>query len=153
MSGFEAIAAIATVASLGISVAGSIFGGQKEKEADYATAHTLEGMGRDEFAASQREAEEKKLQGKLIESRIQAVAAASGGGAGADSPTIMKLLTETGERNRYAVQSTLYAGARQRQNYMESAAAKRRSGDASLLGSFFTGFGTLAGGIGSLDFG
>lgn len=151
MSGLPLIAAVAVGATLigtGISAYGRYAQGQAEKESDYATAHDYESIGRQEFAAAQRDALEAKLQGQLVESRQQAVAAASGGGSGEDAPTIIRLMTETGARTQYAVDTAIYRGTATRDRYYAAAREKRATGDSSLLGGQLGAAGTLFGGIG-----
>lgn len=148
MAQLGTVAAIAGIAAAGISIAGTLYGGQKDKEAAYALAKQEEARGDAEFASSQRDAQERELEAKLILSRQQATAAASGAGAGNDAPTIVQILQKTYERAAYGTSSVLYTGKQARQAYYDSAAARRRSGDATALGSYFRAAGTLAGGIG-----
>jgi hypothetical protein len=149
MAEIATVAAIASIAATGISVASNLYAGQKQQDAAYALALQEEARGDAEFAASQRAAEERKLEAKLIMSRQQAVAAASGGGADEDAPTIVKIMSDTVKRAEYGRESELYRGAATRKNYYESAAARRRGGDNSFLGSIFSAGGSLASGIGS----
>lgn len=152
MSGLEpiiAIAAIGTMVAAGVSAAGSIYGGQQKQEANYAAGMQEEAQGRAEFAASQQESFERRLEGQLIMSRQQAAAAASGGGAGSDAPTIVKLLTETGERAQLGEASVRYGGEIRRDALYNSASARRKTGDSSFLGGILDGIGTLAGGVGN----
>lgn len=143
-----AVAAIGTVASAGISAAGSIYAGQKSQEAAYLAARQAEEQGREEFAASQREAFERSLEAKLTMSRQQAIAAASGGGSGADAPSIVRLQERTAERGQYGEDSARYGGESRRRSSFREAEARRRTGDNNFVGSLFTAGGTLAGGIG-----
>lgn len=150
MAALPAIAAVATIVGTAVTVGATIFGGKKEQEADYAEAALLEVRGREEFAAAQREALQRRREGKLLESRQQAVAAASGAGAGADDPTIVKLMTETGELTEYAASTIMYGGLSRRDAYYQTAGARRRGGDATLLGSIIGGVGRGIGGISAL---
>lgn len=151
LSTIASVAAIgATVIGTGIQVAGSIYAGKQAKEAAYKQALLEEGAGRAEFAASQRDALERKLEGELTMSRQQAVAAASGGGAGADAPTIVKIMSDTAARSDYARRSVLYGGEERRSTLYKSAEARRKTGQNSFLGSLFTAGGQLASGIGSV---
>ncbi len=146
MSGIETLAVMGIVAA-GASAAASVYSGYETKRANDAAAARDVTAGQAEFAASQREAEQRKLEGQLISSRQQALAAASGAGAGADAPTIVRLMTETSKRSRYGEESTLYGGRARRQGYIDSAQAKRDTGNASFLGSILTGVGRLAEGF------
>jgi hypothetical protein len=115
------------------------------READVDTL-----AGKNAFAASQREAEQRQLEGKLIMSKAQAYAAASGGGAGADDPTIAKILTDTGDQAQYGADSVMYQGASQQSDYLASASAKRQTGQNVYFGSILRGVGTLASAAGGL---
>jgi hypothetical protein len=143
MSGIETIALASVVAAgAGLASAGAtIYAGQQQKKAANEAAKRDETAGQAEFAAAQREAEERKLEGELVLSRQQAAAAASGGGAGSDAPTIVRLMTETAKRARYGVESTLYGGEQRRRTYLDSAAARRATGQANFMGSILTGIG------------
>lgn len=148
MAALPAIALGLTAASAVIGAGAAIYGGIQANKAAQIEGKRLERQGKDEFAAAQREALEARLQGKLLQSRQQAVAAASGGGAGLDAPSIVKLMSETGERTDYAAAVAMAQG-RQRQSYYNDAAASTRAGGGnSLVGSFLSAAGTLAGGIG-----
>jgi hypothetical protein len=144
------LAAAAPVIMAGAAVVGAgaaIYGAVQADKSAKQTAKQQEAMGRERFAASQRDALEARLQGRLAQSRQQAIAAASGGGAGLDAPSIVKLMTETGERSEYAAQVALYSGHSQKDYYYDAAAATRAGGRASLLGGVLRAAGTLAGGL------
>lgn len=143
MSGFETLA-IAGLLAGAASAGATIYAGNETRRASELAARRAETAGQAEFAASQREAEERRLEGALIESQQQAAAAASGGGAGADAPTIVKIMTETRKRSEYGVATTMAAGRNRRQGYLDRAEATRASGNASFLGSILTGIGQFA---------
>jgi hypothetical protein len=148
MTGLEAIALGLTAASAVVGAGAAVYGGIKANEAAEIEGKALERAGKDEFAAAQREALEARLQGRLVQSRQQAVAAASGGGAGLDAPSIVKLMSETGERTDYAAAVAMAQGRMRQSHYNQSAESVRRGGQASLVGSFLSAAGTLAGGLG-----
>lgn len=148
MAALPAIAIGLAVAGTVVSAGASIYGGIKANEAAQLEGKQLIRQGKEEFAAAQRDALEARLQGKLLQSRQQAVAAASGGGAGTDAPSIMKLMTETGERTDYAAQVAMYQGESKRRYYTDAASAARTGGQNSLIGSVLKAVGTLAGGLG-----
>lgn len=147
MSGFETLIAIGSIAAAGASAAASIYAGSETKRANDEGAKRDITAGKAEFAASQREAEQRKLEGQLIMSRQQAAAASSGAGAGGDAPTIVRLMTETAKRAQYGSESVLFGGRQRQQGYIDSADAKRQTGNASFLGSILTGVGQFAEGI------
>jgi hypothetical protein len=145
------LATIAPILTLGAAVVGagvSIYAATKKNENAQREAPQLESIGRDEFAAAQREALEARLQGKLVQSRQQAVAAASGGGGGWDAPTIVKLMSDTGEQTDYAAKVASYGGIQRRENLYRQADSVRRGGQSSLLGGYLSAAGTLLGGVG-----
>lgn len=132
-----------------VTAGGKVYEGQQAKDAAYTAAAQEEALGKNEFAASQRDAREQALQGELVMSRQQAAAAASGGGAGADDPTIIRLMTETGKRSEYAQEVTRYGGLQRRTALFDSAAARRKTGDSSYIGGVLGALGSIAGGVGT----
>jgi len=138
MSGLELVAAA-------IGAAGSIASGIAQKNAADYQAQQQEAQGKEEFAASQRDAVAKRREAQLLQSRQQALAAASG--ANATDPTIVRLMTTTAGQGEYNAQTALYTGEQRKIGLFDAAKATRMSGNASLLGSFFEGAGTLAKGV------
>lgn len=138
MSGLELVAAA-------IGAAGSIATGIAQKNAADYQAQQQEMQGKEDFAASQRDAEAKRKESTLLQSRQQALAASSG--AGATDPTIVRLMSTTAGQGEYNAQTALYAGDQQKRGLFDAAKATRMSGNASLLGSFIQGAGTLTKGV------
>jgi hypothetical protein len=138
LSGLELVAAA-------IGAAGSIASGIAQKNAADYQAEQQEAQGKEEFAASQRDADAKRREARIVQSRQQAVAAASGAGAG--DPTIIRLMTQTAGQGEYNAQTALYTGEQRKRGLFDAAKATRLSGRASLLGSFIEGAGTLTKGI------
>lgn len=141
MSGLEFIGPL-------IAAAGSIAGGVAANNNAKFEAQQMEMRAKEETAASQRDAIAKRREGSLINSRAQAVAAASGAGAGTDAPTIVKLMSQTSGEAEYNAQSSLYGGKSRSAGLMDSAKGRRAEGKATLLGSVFSGFGQAAKGFG-----
>jgi hypothetical protein len=140
------LAALALV-SAAIGAVGSIASGVAQKNAADYQAKQQEMQGNEDFAASQRDAEAKRRESKIVQSRQQALAAASG--AGATDPTIVRLMTQTAGQGEYNAQTALYSGEQQKRGLYDAAKATRMSGNASLLGSFISGAGTLVKGVSS----
>lgn len=143
-----AIAAGAAIAGAGVSAVGQISSANQNREIAEQQARQEEAQGRDEFAASQREMIERKLAGKLAMSRMQAIAAASGGGAGSDAPTIVRLMEKSAERDAYGRGTAVYSGMRLRDALNSSAGARRRTAQNNFTGSLYSATGTVLGGIG-----
>jgi hypothetical protein len=149
MATLATIATVATGVAAVVGAGASVYGGFLARQEAEERAHEYEKMGKQEFAAAQADAVERRLQGQLILSRQQAAAAASGGGAGADAPTIVRLMSETAKRIDYGAQSDMYGGYSRRSTYFTSAANSRRSGANALIGGILDGVGNLLGGAGA----
>lgn len=148
MAALGTIATIATLAGTAITAGATIYSGMESQKAAEIAARQERLAGKNEFAAAQREADERRLEGQLIMSRQQAYAAASGGGAGQDAPTITKILTDTGARAEYGAQSVMYGGESRRDDYFRSASAREATGRYNFFGSIIRGIGIGAGGVG-----
>jgi hypothetical protein len=157
MAALATIGSILTIGSAVVGAGASIYSAYNSFEQGKAMqaeaerqALVDEQSGKSEYAASQREAELRRLEGKLIMSRQQAYAAASGAGSGADDPTIMTLMSETGSNAELGARVALYQGASREADYFNSAQARRISGRNNFVGKMLEGFGSLAGGVGRL---
>lgn len=148
MASFATIATIATVGSAIVGAGAAVYSGYQQQQAAQQTAKTLANQGKADFASAQRDALQKELETKYVLSAQQATAAASGGGAGADAPTIVRMMTETAKRGTLAGENAVYTGAQQRSNYFGAADAAKESGAASFLGGLAGGLGRLIGGAG-----
>lgn len=142
MSGFELIGAL-------VSAVGTIAGGVAEKRNADFEAQQMEMKAKEETAAAQRDAVQKRREGILVNSRAQALAAASGAGAGDDAPTIVKLMSQTSGEADYNARSSLYGGFSRSSGLMDSAKGRRASGKAALAGSIFGGLGQAASAFGT----
>jgi hypothetical protein len=130
-----------------VSGVGTVAAGVAENNAAKFEAAQMDQKAKEEVAAAQRDAMQKRREGALINSRAQAIAAASGGGAGTDAPTIVKLMGQTAGEADYNAQTAMYGGYSRAAGLRDSAKARRASGNASLLGSVLGGFGQTAGGL------
>lgn len=146
MSGFELIPALQTAGTF-LSGAATVGTGIAANNAARFEAQQLDRKAKEEFAASQREAAAKRREGALLNSRAQAVAAASGAGAGEDAPTIVKIMSDIAGESEYNAQAELYGGRARAAGLRTQAKSRRASGQASLLGSAFGGIGQIASGL------
>lgn len=137
------MASLALIGSF-VSAFGTVASGVAANRAAQQDALNMDAQGKEEFAASQREAAAKRREGDLVNSRAQALAAASGAGAGTDAPTIVKLMSQTAGESEFNAQTALYSGRSRQLGLKQGAMARRAEGKASLLGSVISGFGTLA---------
>lgn len=136
-SSFGGLSGIGT----GLSAAGTIYSGVQANAAAKAEAKQMKAKGDEEFAISQREAMRSKREKELAQSRVRAVAAASGGGAGDDSITsIMEGIEEQGTYNSLV---DLYQGRSARGKMYASAASRKAEGRNALTGSFLKAGSTI----------
>lgn len=140
------MAALAAIGTL-VSAVGTVAGGVAAKKDSDFQATQLDAKAKEEMASSQREAAQSKEQATLANSRAQALAASSGGGAGTDAPTIVKLMSDTAGQGQLNADTQLYTGYSRAAGLTDQAAAARRTGKASLLGGILGGFGQAASGI------
>ena len=154
------LAGIATVVStLGtiVGAAGAIAQGQNAKAQAEYQAKLQEIKGTEDQAAQQRKALDKQHQGMLIQSKLQAGAAASG--AGASDPTIINLSEDVAGRTAYEAGLLNWSGLAAKDNALNTATAYKAAGDAAeqqgnltALGGLFKAGGTLIGGSSSSMF-
>ena len=145
MAGISAI--IGLVGTL-VSAAGTIAMGQAEKEqADYE-AKQLDLKAQEEQAASQREAFEADKEKRLVTSRQQALASASG--LGAADPTIVDLTSGTEAYGTYRTRMIRYGGEERATGLRAQAEGRRISGQAAAQGAMYSALGTVIGGFGSM---
>lgn len=93
-------------------------------------------------ATSEREAQNIQLSGKLIQSRQQAVAAASG--AGATDPTVLAVQGETARETMYNTLSKIWEGQTEAQNLRYAGQVARYQGKQQLMASGFDALSSLA---------
>ena len=163
------------VGSTLFTIMGQIAQGQAQKAAGEAQAVALrhraalaeraaeakEQKAGQERAVSQREAIEQRRRGGLVESRVQAISAASG--AGALDPTIVGILGDIGRETDIRAETALFEGEEAARGLEFGAAIDRagghgdifaaeaavRAGRAARNRSFLTAGGTLFGGVSS----
>lgn len=117
------LAIAAMVAGTVLSAGGAYAQGvQADKAAKYEANQMAVNAGQ-ERAMAQRRSIESRRQARLAESRLQAVAGASG--AGAVDPTTVRLAQDIGAEGEYNALSDLYTGEEQARQ-LEGAAGLRR---------------------------
>lgn len=139
--------ALSLIGSL-LGAAGTVAAGAAEKQNQNYMAKQEDMKAKEEMASSQREAQQNRNEADLANSRAQALAASSGGGAGMDAPTIVKLMGDTAGQGELNARTTLYGGMERAAGLRDSAKGRRAAGKASFLGSVMSGFGQAASGIG-----
>jgi homoserine kinase len=152
---------VAGLAGSIVSAGSSILGGMQENNSAKAQANAAdmeaEQMAQNagqQRAEAQQEAIAKRREARLAQSRNQAVAAASGGGA--DDPGVLDINSDIAGEGEFNALTALYQGeARARGMEGDSAAKKyeakslRRAGSAARTGSFIGAGASLLSGAGS----
>jgi hypothetical protein len=152
---------VATVAGGALQAAGTIMGGnaaaaagKSQRDAAYFKAAQEEQAAQESRAAAQRTALEKDRQARLLQSTLQANAAASGGGAA--DPTVIGLAQDIAGRGEYQSLMDMYTGENRARGLEDQAMGSRMTGDAAQAegeakrtASYFSAAGTLIGSAGS----
>lgn len=94
-------------------------------------------------AVAQREAAEEVRQSELVQSRILAVAAASGGGA--SDPTVMRLIGKQAGEGAYRAALAIYKGDDRAQQLELAAKAKRYEGEMAARAGMTKAITSVAG--------
>jgi hypothetical protein len=149
MSGLETLALVAGLGGSAVSAVGQIQQGKAANAAAEQDALNAEAASREERAASQRDAIDKRKEAQIVMSRQQALAAASGAGAGADAPTIVRLMSDTASQGELNAQTAMFGGESRAQGFLQTAKSRRAEGKASLLGSQIGAFGAVLSGLSS----
>lgn len=142
------IALVATAASTVLSAGGAYAQGvQAKRSADYEANHMQVNAGQ-ERAMAQRKAIEDRRAGRLAESRLQATAAASGGGA--SDPTVVNLAQDIGAESEYNALASLYEGEEQARSLEGAASLRRYEGKMAKKAGTLKAISTVIGGAGSM---
>jgi len=152
------LGALGAAASAAGTIAGgnaALAAGQQAKAAAEFKAKQEEQAANEARAVSQRGALEKRREGTLLNSKLQARAAASGGGA--DDPTVVNLGGNIAGRSEYDALFEMYKGENRARGLEDTAVATRMAGDAALAegemkksASWYSAGGTIIGGMGSM---
>lgn len=148
MTGLETVLGIAGTI---VSAVGSIAAGQAQADAANAQAAAQERRAGEERAAAQRQAAAKAKEARLVMSRQQALAAASGGGAG--DPTVMNLMGQVAATGDFNARSALYEGEARGRGLEDQAAIERMQAKQAKLAGFINAGSTILGGLSSVDWG
>ncbi len=152
---------VATVASGAMQAAGTLMGGsaaadagQRQKDSQYFKAAQEEQAAQESRAGAQRVALDKDREGRLLLSKLQANAAASGGGA--SDPGISTLAGGIAGRSEFESLLEMYKGENRARGLEDTAIGSRLSGDAAKAegeakqrASYLSAAGTIIGSGGS----
>lgn len=150
-----------TVAGGALSAGGTIMGGnaaaaagESSRNESYFKAAQEDQAAQESRAASQRDSLEKGRQTQLVLSKLQAEAAAGGGGA--DDPGVLNLAGDIAGRGEYESLMDMFKGENRARGLQDEAVGSRMSGDAALAegkakqnASYMSAAGTIIGTAGS----
>jgi hypothetical protein len=148
MSGLETLALIAGGLGTAVSTAGTLAAGQAASDQADWQARQLERKAMEERAAGQRSAFQERKQAERVQSRLQAVSAASGGGT--TDPTIVGLAEDIAGTGEEQALLQFALGENRARGAEDQAAAARAKGQAAQSGAFMSAIGGVIGGAPSL---
>lgn len=152
-----ATAAGGVVSAMGTIAAGDAAAdaGRRSQQAQEFRAKQEDMAANESRAAAQRAALEKQREGVLLGSKLQARAAAQGGGA--DDPTIVTLGEDIAGRSEYAALTDIYKGENRARGLEDQAIGDRYTGqslvaegEAKQRASKLSALGTIIGAAGSM---
>jgi len=142
LAGLTPLLKAASIASTAVSTIGAIQSGNAQQAAMEHNAALQEQNGNQAFARSQRAAEEERRQARLMQSRAQAVGAASGGGRD------YEIEADIEEEGELRALTRLYEGREAQRSGQQQAAASRFEGAQMARAARFRGAGSaISGGL------
>lgn len=142
------LATVATIASAGLSALGAIQAGNAQNDAAKFQAAQMEQQAGQERASAQRAMIEQRRKERFAQSRLQAVAAASG--AGATDPTVLDLSGDIAQEGEYRALTALFEGEERARGLQMGASAKRYEGAAAKQAGYIGAATTMLGAGSSL---
>lgn len=137
-----------TVASSAMGAGANIGAGLSSRNAANYQAEQLDQAAGQQRAASQRAAYDETRRSTLLQSRAQAVAAASGGGA--SDPTVVDLVSRIAGEGSYRSQLALYQGSEAARALEGRADAARFQGKQAARAGYIGAFSSVLKGASSL---
>jgi hypothetical protein len=130
-----------------VAAAGTLLQGASQKGQAKSEALQLEQQAGQDRASSQRAAGEQRRSARYLQSRVQALAAASG--AGASDPTVVNLIGDIAGEGEFRALSALYEGESSARGMEYGARLARKTGKAAATASYLKAGSTLLGGASS----
>lgn len=131
-----------------LSAGGAIAEGASQANALNATAKAEERRANEEKAAAQRVAIQRQREARVLLSRQQAVAAASGGTA--TDPTVLDLVGDTAAEGDYQKDTALYEGNVRAAGLLDQAAIDRARARQARFAGFINAGSTMLNGLSSV---
>lgn len=144
MSSMASLATGASGAGTLFSAISSLVGGDEQYKASLAERTQYYNQGNQAAAISEREAQNVYRTGALVQSRQQAVSAASG--AGATDPTVLNIQGETARNTTYGALTKVWEGQTQRDALRYQGDVAVYGGKQALMAGGYDAISTLLGG-------
>lgn len=138
MSGLEILGALGAA----VSAVGSIAGGNAANKQAKQQSRILEQQAMEEKAAAYREAQRKRKEASVLESRQVAAAAVSGGGV--NDPGVLDIIGDTAAEGEVQAQELKYAGDVRANDLSNQAASVRYTGKQEKTAGLIKGVSTIA---------
>jgi hypothetical protein len=129
------------IAAAGVSAAGTIAGGNSAAQAASYQARQLRMRARQAEAEGQQKAEQDRRESAYMQSRLRALAAASG--AGATDKTVLDIMGRISNEGEYRALADLWLGSEQSAQLNQEAGAAQYSGKTAQQQSRIAAFGTM----------
>lgn len=129
------------------AAAGTLLQGSSAKGEARSEALQLEQQAGQDRASAQRAAIEQRRSARYMQSRVQALAAASG--AGASDPTVVNLQNSIDAEGEYAALTAMYEGEDVARSKEFAASVARKQGSAAATASYLKAGSTLLSGASS----
>jgi hypothetical protein len=136
-----------TVASAGLKIFGSIFGGSSAKKAANARAKLLEDAAAQDLNESGVNAQIAVEEGDRLQARAATLAAASGGGTAGG---VLDVLQDLQRQSLFEAKAAIYSGMTASRAKHLQANAERKAGKDAFVSSLVNAGSTLLGAAGSL---
>lgn len=146
-----ALLAAGTAAAVGgtaLTATSAIKQGEAAQQAAKYQAQQETAAAQQASALATRDAAVKQQKSDVVQSRLRAVAAASG--AGAADPTVLDLTSALSSMGEYDVASALYEGSARNLAFINQAAATRYQGEQERTAGIIRGTSSILGTAGSL---
>lgn len=130
-----------------VGAAGTLLQGSSAKGSAASEALQLEQQAGQDRASAQRAAYNERRNARYMQSRLQALAAASG--AGATDPTVVNLSNQIDAEGEYAALTAMYEGEDTARSREFAATVARKQGSSAATAGYLKAGGTLLSGASS----
>ena len=143
-----AAGAAAAIGGTALTATAAIKQGEAQQQAAKYQAKQEQAAAGQAAAIAEREAAVKQQKGDVLQSRLRAVAAASG--AGATDPTVLDLSSQLDANTEYDVASSLYEGQSRSLAFQNQARMTRYEGQQAATAGVVRGTSSILGTAGQL---